>query len=196
MFLPWAALGLRIGEVTALKTISLDFKRKTIDITAALDYATRRESTPKSESSAAPLHMSQLLETHLRDWIEEYYRANSEGYLFTNSNSRPYLSDNVVRYGIHRAMGRLGIHTPKGVHVGVHCFRHGVTTSLLESGTPIHIVTKLMRHGDSKVTLDHYAHIVSDADRRESEKSSVKIGQSMAQLESDSELESTHSKTA
>jgi integrase len=173
-----------------LKTISLDFKRKTIDITAALDYATRRESTPKSESSAAPLH------THLRDWIEEYYRANSEGYLFTNSNSRPYLSDNVVRYGIHRAMGRLGIHTPKGVHVGVHCFRHGVTTSLLESGTPIHIVTKLMRHGDSKVTLDHYAHIVSDADRRESEKSSVKIGQSMAQLESDSELESTHSKTA
>ena len=63
-----------------------------------------------------------------------------------------------------------GIRTPKGVHVGVHCFRHGVTTSLLESGTPIHIVTKLMRHGDSKVTLDHYAHIVSDADRKESEK--------------------------
>jgi integrase len=43
------------------------------------------------------------------------------------------------RYGIHRAMSRLGIQTPKGVHIGVHCFRHGVTTSLLESGTPIHI---------------------------------------------------------
>jgi integrase len=37
MFLLCAALGLRIGEVSALKITSLDFKRKTIDITAALD---------------------------------------------------------------------------------------------------------------------------------------------------------------
>jgi hypothetical protein len=47
-----------------------------------------------------------------------------------------------------------------------------------------------MRHGDSKVALDHCVHIVADADRKESEKLSVKIGRSMAQLES------THSKTA
>ena len=43
-----------------------------------------------------------------------------------------------------------------GVYVGIHRFRHGVTTELLESGTPIHIVTRLMRHGHSKVTLEHY----------------------------------------
>jgi site-specific recombinase XerC len=42
-----------------------------------------------------------------------------------------------VRCGVHRTMERLGITTPKGAHIGVHCFRHGVTTSLLESGTPI-----------------------------------------------------------
>ena len=33
--------------------------------------------------------------------------------------------------------GQLGIETPKGVHIGIHCFRHGVTSELLESGTPI-----------------------------------------------------------
>src|SRR5205807_10505513 len=38
----------------------------------------------------------------------------------------------------------------KGVHVGIHCFRHGVTSELLGSGTPIHVVTRLMRHADSK----------------------------------------------
>ena len=80
--------------------------------------------------------------------------------------------------------------------MGVHCFRHGVTTSLLESGTPIHIVTRLMRHGDSKVTLAHYAHITSDAARRESEKLSQRIEQSMVQLESDSEMESDSTRTA
>ncbi len=193
MFLVCALLGLRIGEVTALKTTSLDFQRKTIDISSALDYATRKEGTPKSDNSAAPLHMSQLLENHLRDWIANSYRPNPECYLFTNSVGRPYLSDNVVKYGVHRAMARLGVTTPKGAHIGVHCFRHGVTTSLLESGTPIHIVTKLMRHGDPKVTLEHYAHIVSNADKEESEKLSRRIG---THLESESELESTTVKTA
>ena len=144
--------------------------------------------------------MSPTLEKHLRNWIEKEYRPNAatnpEGYLFTNSKGRPYLSDNVVRYGVHRAMDRLGIKTPKGIHVGVHCFRHGVTTSLLESGTPIHIVTKLMRHSDSRVTLNHYAHVVSDVDRKASEKLSLKIEQNIAQLESDSELESGGARTA
>ena len=93
-------------------------------------------------------------------------------------------------------MERLGIITPKGAHIGVHCFRHGVTTSLLESGTPIHIVTKLMRHGDPKVTLGHYAHIVSNADREESEKLSRRIGQNLGQLEPEAELEPTSTRTA
>jgi integrase len=197
MMLIAAVCGLRIGEVTALKVSSLDFKRKLIHITAALDYATRKEGTPKSGPSAAPVCMSDLLTKHLRDWLDKHYKPNPDGYLFTNSKGKPFLSDNVVKYGVHRAMANLGIETPKGVHVGIHCFRHGVTSELLESGTPIHVVTRLMRHADSKVTLQYYAHIVGDAERVASEKFSQRIGQNITQLESDSELESTSSvKTA
>jgi hypothetical protein len=65
------------------------------------------------------------------------------------------------------------IETAKGVHVGVHAFRHGITSELLESGTPIHVVTRLMRHADSNVTLEHYAHIVGDAERIASPRSSL-----------------------
>ena len=187
-----AICGLRIGEVTALKITSLDFNRRLINITAALDYATRKETTPKSAKSAAPIPMSNLLEKHLRNWVEKHYRPNESGYLFINANGKPYLSDLVVRYGVHRTIKTLGIATPKGVHLGIHCFRHGVTTELLESGTPIHVVTRMMRHGDSKVTLDHYAHIVGDAERVASERLSTKIG---AQLESDPELESVSTKS-
>ena len=74
MFLIAAICGIRIGEVTALKRSSLDFKRKLIHITAALDYATRKETTPKSSNSAAPLHMTALLEQHLRNWVEKHFR--------------------------------------------------------------------------------------------------------------------------
>jgi len=127
-----------------------------LSVTAALDYATRKESTPKSENSAAPLHMPELLETRLREWLDKYYRPNLNSYLFVNSRGRPYLSDNVVKYYVHRAMTKLGLELPKGgTHVGIHCFRHGVTSESLEAGTPIHVVTRLMRHADSKVTLDH-----------------------------------------
>jgi len=197
MLLIAAVCGLRIGEVTALKVSSLDFKRKLIQITGALDYATRKEGTPKSDNSAAPVCMSELLTKHLHNWLTKHYKPNVDGYLFTNSKGKPFLSDNVVKYGVHRAMTKLGIETAKGVHVGIHCFRHGVTSELLQSGTPIHVVTRLMRHADSNVTLEHYAHIVGDAERVASEKFSLRIGQNITQLESDSELESTSSvKTA
>jgi hypothetical protein len=54
-----------------------------------------------------------------------------------------------------------------------------------------------MRHADANVTLEHYAHIVGDAERVASEKFSRRIGQNIAQLESDPELEPTSSvKTA
>lgn len=190
MLLIAAVCGLRIGEVTALKVASLDFRRKLIHVTAALDYATRKEGTPKSGPSAAPVCMSDLLTKHLHDWLTKHYKPNVEGYLFINSKGKPYLSDNVVKYGVHRAMKKLGIETAKGVHAGIHCFRHGVTSEMLESGTPIHVVTRLMRHADSKVTLEHYAHIVGDAERVASEKFSQRIGQNITQLESDTELES------
>jgi integrase len=193
MFLIAALCGLRIGEVTALKVSSVDFKRKLLHITAALDYKTRKESTPKSQNSAAPVAMPELLSRHLRDWIDKRYKPNPDGYLFTNPKGGPYYSANVIRSGIHRAIKKLGIQVPKGVHLGVHCFRHGVTTELLEAGTPIHVVTRMMRHGDSNVTLNHYAHIVSDAEHNASERFSRKIE---AQLESDSNLESVSTKTA
>ena len=76
-------------------------------------------------------------------------------------------------------------------YAGRQRFRHGVTSELLESGTPIHVVTRLMRHADSNVTLEHYAHILGDAERIASEKFSQRIGQKVTQLESDSKLEST-----
>ena len=55
----------------------------------------------------------------------------------------------------------------------------------------IHVVTRMMRHGDSKVTLEHYAHVIGETERFASEKFSQRIGQNITQLESDPELEST-----
>ena len=105
--------------------------------------------------------MPELLEKYLHNWVEKHYRPNPNGYLFLNSKDRPFISDNVIRYGVHKTMAKLGIARPPG---GVH----------------------VMRHGDPHVTLAHYAHVIVDAERVASEKFSQRIG---AQLEPNLELE-------
>jgi integrase len=194
MLLIAAVCYLRIGEVTALKLSSLDFKRKIIHVDAALDYATRNEITTKSGKSSASIPMPELLERELKDWLEHGHKPNPEGYLFINPKGKPYRSENVVRY-LHRTMTKLGIPRPKGVRVGVHCFRHGGSSELLDLGTPINVVTRLMRHSDSKTTLNNYAHSVHDSERVASERLSQKIKKAMTQLESGSEMESTSHQT-
>ena len=54
MCLVAALCGLRIGEVAALKVTNLDFERKRILITGALDYATRKETLPKARRAPLP----------------------------------------------------------------------------------------------------------------------------------------------
>ena len=95
--------GLRIGEVTALKITSLDFKRKVININSALDYSTRQETSPKTPNGVAPIPMPHLLEKYLRDWVEKHNRPNDAGYLFTNSRGKPYRSDYVIKV-LHRRL--------------------------------------------------------------------------------------------
>lgn len=184
----------RIGEVTALKITSLDFNRKLIHINAALDYSTRIESTTKNPTSTDSLPMTGLLERQLSYWLTNHPVRNSAGYLFVNSKGRPYLSDYVVKQ-IHKAMAKLGIPRPKGVHVGVHAFRHGATSELLDAGIPVNVVSRLMRHSDCKITLDNYAHLLRDSERSASEQLSKKIEQKLVQLESTPEMESTLTKT-
>jgi len=53
-----------------------------------------------------------------------------------------------------------------------------------------------MRHGDSKVTLDHYVHVIGDAERVASERFSRKIGPNLTQMESEPQLESVKTKSA
>lgn len=194
MFLIAALCYLRVGEVTALKISSVDFERKVIYIGASLDYATRKDGTTKNRKSNAWVHMPELLERHLRYWLANHHVPNPEGYLFVNSKGRPYLSD-YVRKQVHKAMAAAGIPRPKGARVGIHAFRHGATSELLDGGTPINVVTRLMRHSDETTTLENYAHLVHDSERVASENFSRKIGQNLVQLESTPEMESTSGKT-
>lgn len=152
-----ALTGCRIGEVMALRISDLDFDNKLIRVEQTLDHATRKMLEPKSESSKSTIPMPQALETRLLQYIAQHWRKNELDLLFSNSKGKPMQRDKVT-YKLQATLAALGI--PKG---SPHAFRHMVASELLNRRVSPIVVQRQLRHSDSKVTMERYAHIVGNA---------------------------------
>jgi integrase len=115
--------GLRAGELLALGTADLDFKRKTICVNKSADDNTRQIRQPKTENSTAMRPMPSALEAMLRNYLEHHWRPNPADLLFPNRRgTHPRWRDNVVKYGLKPMLKKLGI---RCTSTGLHAFRHG-----------------------------------------------------------------------
>jgi integrase len=68
---------------------------------------------------------------------------------------------NKVVYHLRKTLQALKIE-----RAGLHAFRHAVASVLLDNGAPPSVVQRQMRHSDAWITLQKYAHIVGDAQRK------------------------------
>jgi integrase len=163
-----AVLGLRVGEVLALRVSDLDFDRKLIRVRQSLDSATRIVQACKSDASSADVPMPPQLEIRL---LRHLARGKSEtGLLFFNRNSRPYSANKLREKQLHPILSRLGI--PRG---GFHAARHGATSEMMANGVAPTVVQKQMRHSDARITLGIYGHVVGDAQREAVEEHAARI---------------------
>ena len=48
----------------------------------------------------------------------------------------------------------------------LHAFRHMVASEMIENGVAPSVMQRQMRHSDSRITLQEYAHVIGDAQRR------------------------------
>jgi integrase len=151
--------GMRIGEALALRVEDLDFRRKLVRI---------RHSTfagqigmPKSRASVADLPMPATLASRLKEYIgSRHHRKNDLGLLFANRRGRPYSANKLQEQKLRPLLTDLGI--PRA---GFHAFRHAVASELIDSGAPITVVQAQMRHGDPRITLGLYGHVVPQSQR-------------------------------
>ena len=163
-----AVLGLRVGEVLALRVSDLDFERKLIRVRQSLDSATRKVQACKSNASSADVPMPPQLEVRL---LRHLAKVHSEtGLLFFNKNGRPYSANKLREKQLHPLLLRLGI--PRG---GFHAARHGATSEMLANGVSLTVVQKQMRHSDARITLGIYGHVVGNAQRDAVEKHEERI---------------------
>jgi integrase len=154
-----AMLGLRVGEVLALRVSDLDFEKKIIRVRQSLDSATRKVQACKSDASSADVPMPPQLEARLLRHIAN--RHSDADLLFVNKHGRPYSSNKLREKQLHPLLKRLGI--PRG---GFHAARHGATSEMLANGVAPTVVQKQMRHSDARITLEIYGHVLGDAQRR------------------------------
>jgi integrase len=61
---------------------------------------------------------------------------------------------------------KLGI---PGYDVGLHAFRHGLATELVEAAAPLTVLQNQLRHSDIKTTLKLYSHVIPESQRADME---------------------------
>ncbi len=162
MVLAQAGLGLRIGELLALRMQDVDFLRRTVRIewqfTQGSKGARSEPKTPRSKRTVPlPRVVADVMAAHL-----VAYPAAEDGTLFTTAKGAPL---GHVYYG-HNLFGRAVIEAglPKGTTS--HDLRHHYASVLLAAGESVVAVAERLGHEDASLVLSTYGHLMPDSDDR------------------------------
>lgn len=171
LFLTALFTGMRLGELIALKWTNVDLKENTITVSESYKRTTvykpdgtseriTDKKTPKTQNSnrliPIPKQLSKLL--------KEHKLSSKSDYVFSCSSGRYVAANNI---------GRIQVTLCKKADIpykNFHALRHTYATRLIENGTDIKTVSKLLGHTDIQTTLNIYVHSTD-----ESKKSAVEI---------------------
>jgi integrase len=137
-----AKLGIRVGDLKALKLHDLNWNTKTIEV----------------NQSKTGCHVSYPILDDigwaLIDYLKNSRPETSSPFVFVRLIA-PYeaFGENANLHNIICKYTRLaGIKMPKGVKHGLHSLRHALASTLLEHKTPLPVISAILGHLDSKST--------------------------------------------
>ena len=145
------ALGIRQGELGALRWLECDFDNMSISVQHS--YYWRRGGNLKStktEASAKLLPMHPSLKHSLLEWKSQSLYNKPEDFVFPSERlqgSKPLDLASVLKKKIQPAFRRIGI-----TGVGWHTFRHSVGSMLAEMGEHQLTIRDYVRHRNLHVT--------------------------------------------
>lgn len=151
--------GLRIGEILALRWKRVDLLRSTIEVSET--FSDGAFGSPKTRSSNRVLPMSSNLRSVLENHRAGSVSVGPDSLIFTTSKGTPLSSKNLYNRVLAPACDRI-----KQPRVSWHSFRHTHATLLAEVGESIKTAQALLGHSDIATTLNTYAHVIPDSQRR------------------------------
>ena len=163
------SLGLRRGEVLALRWADTDLEHRTVTVAQALARVGGKLQfiEPKSRQSrrVIPLHdgLIAALKAHRRRQLEERLLAGAQwvdnGLVFTTGKGTP-LEPRALNKDFDRIIAKAGLR-----RVRLHDLRHACASFLLAQGVHPRVVMELLGHSQISLTMDTYSHVMPDAMR-------------------------------
>ena len=157
-----ATTGLRRSELIGLKWSDVDFEKLQISITRSV--VAQVVGNCKTEASRKPVPLEPSVAEDLWLWKQSTPYNRSTDWVFASlrkKGTQPIWLDTVLKRYLQPAAQRAGI----AKRVGWHTFRHTFSTLLRANGEDIKVVQELLRHANSKITMDIYTQALSPAKR-------------------------------
>jgi integrase len=157
-----ACTGLRVGELLGLKWSDVDFENGQLHVTRSVVNQVVGEC--KTEASQKPVPLDSFLAQELLTWRSRCPYNQNDDWVFASpltKGRQPYWPENLMKRGIRSAAKRAEIVK----HISWHTFRRTFSTLLKANGEDIKTVQELLRHANSRITLDIYTQAVTPAKR-------------------------------
>jgi len=161
MVLTQAGLGLRIGELLALRITDVDFLRRTVRVERQITSGTRVRSDPKTPRSRRTVPLPTVVSEALARHVEGFPPA-TDGTLFCTRAGQAYSH---VYYGtviFRKAVERAGL--PAGTTS--HDLRHHYASVLLAAGESVVAAAERLGHENATLILTTYGHLLPDSEDR------------------------------
>ena len=151
--------GLRISEILGLRWTDFDFKRSAILILRSA--VGKRLNKLKTECSQDEVPLERGFIVELKKWQALCLESEGQWLFPSPATGRPLHADSIradylVPTGLQLGLGRIGFHT----------FRHTYRAWLDETGAPVGVQQKLMRHAHVSTTMDQYGNASMEAKRK------------------------------
>ncbi len=168
MVLLAGSTGLRRSEMIALTWA--DVSTVTLEVNVLRSCVRNRFGKTKTECSQRPVPLHPLVLNALLEWRKESLYNSEPDFLFPSirlNGRKPLSPDSLLKRSIRPALERAGI---LGKQIGWHNFRHSLATNLRAMGVDVKVAQELLRHANSRTTLDIYTRAVSQQKREANSK--------------------------
>lgn len=168
-----ALLGLRRGEMTALRWEQISFDKKTITISENCVQTSKgaQKKDPKSEAGKRTISVGDKALNALREVKDRYDEAcrsnpwfHDAGYVLFKTDGNPYRPDCITQLW-NRFIQRTDL-----PYIRLHDLRHTNATLLIANGVSARVVQHRLGHADVSTTLQRYVHVQPTMDEDAADK--------------------------
>jgi len=167
-------LGLRRGEVLALKWEHVDFENAVVHVceNKVITEAGALTKAPKSAAGIRDITLGKSVLAELRHAHAQYNRNKlamgpkfkDSGLVFSQADGGAYRPESLTR------MWRRFLEKHQLKSIRFHDLRHSCATAMLEAGVDPKTVQNRLGHADISMTMNIYAHCTQNMDRNAAQK--------------------------